>query len=70
MKRRDFLASAIAIAAMPRIAAAQGVPRAARIGWLTAQNQRTPGAAGAGIPILYVHGMFLWRSRAWERTLS
>src|SRR3954467_15633676 len=39
MKRRDFLASAIAIAAMPRIAAAQGGPRAARIGWLTAQTE-------------------------------
>src|SRR3954451_11837634 len=39
MKRRDFLASAIAIAAMPRIPAAQGVPRAARIGWLTAQTE-------------------------------
>src|SRR3954462_2928569 len=39
MKRRDFLASAIAIAAVPRMTAAQGVPRAARIGWLTAQNE-------------------------------
>jgi putative ABC transport system substrate-binding protein len=39
MKRRDFLTSAIAVAALPRIAAAQGVPRAARIGWLTAQNE-------------------------------
>ena len=39
MKRRDFLASAIATAGMPRILAAQGVPKVARIGWLTAQNE-------------------------------
>jgi putative ABC transport system substrate-binding protein len=39
MKRRDFLASAFATAAMPRILAAQGVPKVARIGWLTAQNE-------------------------------
>src|SRR4051812_50173311 len=39
MKRRDFLASAIANAAMPRILGAQGVPKVARIGWLTAQNE-------------------------------
>ncbi|MEA3107752.1 MAG: hypothetical protein QOI88_2357 [Gammaproteobacteria bacterium] len=39
MKRRDFLSSAIATAAMPRILAARGVPKVARIGWLTAQNE-------------------------------
>jgi putative ABC transport system substrate-binding protein len=39
MKRRDFLASTIAIAAIPRNLVAQGMPKAARIGWLTAQNE-------------------------------
>jgi putative tryptophan/tyrosine transport system substrate-binding protein len=39
MKRRDFLASAIALAAMPGIARAQGAPRGARIGWLSAQTE-------------------------------
>src|SRR5471032_2644588 len=39
MKRREFLASAIAIAAMPRSLVAQGAPKAARIGWLTAQSE-------------------------------
>ena len=39
MRRRDFLASAVATAAMPRILAAQGLPKVARIGWLTAQNE-------------------------------
>ena len=39
MKRRDFLTSAITIAGMPGILRAQSPPRAARIGWLTAQNE-------------------------------
>jgi putative ABC transport system substrate-binding protein len=39
MKRRDFLASAVAIAAVPRSLVAQGAPKTARIGWLTAQNE-------------------------------
>jgi len=39
MNRRAFLASAVAIAAMPRSLAAQGAPKAARIGWLTAQQE-------------------------------
>lgn len=39
MKRRDFLASALAIAALPRSLAAQGTPKIARIGWLTAQQE-------------------------------
>jgi putative tryptophan/tyrosine transport system substrate-binding protein len=39
MKRREFLASAIAVAAMPGSLVAQSVPKAARIGWLTAQNE-------------------------------
>jgi putative ABC transport system substrate-binding protein len=39
MKRREFLASTIAVAAMPRSLVAQGVPKVARIGWLTAQNE-------------------------------
>jgi putative ABC transport system substrate-binding protein len=61
MKRRDFLASAIAVAAMPRIPAAQGVPRVARIGWLTAQTESslTPylGAMHAGFADMgYIEG--------------
>jgi putative tryptophan/tyrosine transport system substrate-binding protein len=39
MKRRDFLASALAVAALPSNLRAQVAPRAARIGWLTAQQQ-------------------------------
>src|SRR3954464_14132260 len=39
MKRRDFLASALALAALPTSLAAQGGPKAARIGWLTAQQE-------------------------------
>jgi len=39
MQRRTFLASAIALASLPRIAKAQGAPKAARIGWLTAQQE-------------------------------
>jgi putative ABC transport system substrate-binding protein len=39
MKRRDFLASAIALAATPGSLMAEGAPKAARIGWLTAQNE-------------------------------
>src|SRR3954467_5659219 len=39
MRRRDFLASAAATAAMPRMLAAQGLPKVARIGWLTAQSE-------------------------------
>src|SRR3982751_289674 len=39
MKRREFLFSATAIAAMPRRLMAQSAPKAARIGWLTAQNE-------------------------------
>src|SRR3979490_1758826 len=39
MKRREFLASTIAVAAIPRSLVAQGVPKVARIGWLTAQNE-------------------------------
>lgn len=38
MKRRAFLVSTIALAALPRSLAAQGAPKAARIGWLTAQQ--------------------------------
>ncbi len=38
MKRRAFLASALATAILPRRLAAQPVPKAARIGWLTAQQ--------------------------------
>jgi putative ABC transport system substrate-binding protein len=38
MKRRTFLASAFAVAAMQRNLVAQGVPKPARIGWLTAQK--------------------------------
>jgi putative ABC transport system substrate-binding protein len=39
MDRRAFLTSAMAMAAMPRSLAAQGTPKAARIGWLTAQQE-------------------------------
>jgi putative ABC transport system substrate-binding protein len=39
MNRRAFLASAVAIAAMPQSLAAQGAPKVARIGWLTAQQE-------------------------------
>ena len=39
MKRRDFLASALAVAALPSNLAAQVAPKAARIGWLTAQQE-------------------------------
>jgi putative tryptophan/tyrosine transport system substrate-binding protein len=39
MKRRDFLASALAMAVLPRKLAAQVAPKAARIGWLTAQQE-------------------------------
>lgn len=39
MKRRAFLASALAVAALPSNLAAQGAPKAARIGWLTAQQE-------------------------------
>jgi putative ABC transport system substrate-binding protein len=38
VKRRAFLVSTIALAALPRSLAAQGAPKAARIGWLTAQQ--------------------------------
>ncbi len=39
MKRRDFLASAIALATLPGKLAAQVAPKPARIGWLTAQQE-------------------------------
>lgn len=39
MKRREFLFSATAIAAIPKRLMAQSAPKAARIGWLTAQNE-------------------------------
>src|ERR1700737_820074 len=39
MKRRDFLASVLAVVALPSNLAAQGAPKAARIGWLTAQQE-------------------------------
>jgi putative tryptophan/tyrosine transport system substrate-binding protein len=55
MKRRDFLASALAVAALPSNLAAQVAPKAARIGWLTAQQESslTPylAAMRAGFPI-------------------
>jgi putative tryptophan/tyrosine transport system substrate-binding protein len=38
MKRRLFLASMLALAALPRGGAAQGAAKVARIGWLTAQR--------------------------------
>jgi putative tryptophan/tyrosine transport system substrate-binding protein len=38
MRRRDFLALTLAIAALPERAAAQGAAKVARIGWLTAQQ--------------------------------
>jgi putative ABC transport system substrate-binding protein len=38
MKRRAFLASALATAVLPKKVCAQGVPKASRIGWLTAQQ--------------------------------
>jgi len=37
VKRRTFLASALATAILPRSSAGQGEPKAVRIGWLTAQ---------------------------------
>src|SRR5438445_4136709 len=39
MKRRDFIASALAVSALPNNLVAQAVPKAARIGWLTAQQE-------------------------------
>lgn len=39
MKRRTFLASTLAVAALPRSLVAQGMPKSARIGWLTAQQE-------------------------------
>jgi putative tryptophan/tyrosine transport system substrate-binding protein len=61
MDRRAFLASAMAMAAMPRSLAAQGAPKAARIGWLTAQQESsmTPNLAAmrAGFADLgYIEG--------------
>jgi putative tryptophan/tyrosine transport system substrate-binding protein len=61
MKRRDFLASALVVAALPNHVAAQGTPKAARIGWLTAQQESslTPyiAAMRAGLAELgYVEG--------------
>jgi putative tryptophan/tyrosine transport system substrate-binding protein len=38
MKRRTFLTSTLALAALPGGVAAQGAPKIARIGWLTAQQ--------------------------------
>src|SRR5215217_7016408 len=38
MKRRSFLASLLAMTAVPRIPAAQGRANVVRIGWLTAQQ--------------------------------
>jgi hypothetical protein len=38
MKRRVFLASLLAMAAVPRSVAAQGAAKVVRIGWLTAQQ--------------------------------
>jgi putative tryptophan/tyrosine transport system substrate-binding protein len=38
MKRRKFLLSLLAIAAVPQTVAAQGVAKVVRIGWLTAQQ--------------------------------
>ena len=38
MKRRAFLGSVLAAGILPRSVRAQGVPKAARIGWLTAQR--------------------------------
>jgi putative tryptophan/tyrosine transport system substrate-binding protein len=38
VKRRAFLGSVLATAILPRGVAAQGAPKAARIGWLTAQQ--------------------------------
>jgi len=38
MKRRVFLASLLAMAVVPRTAAAQGAAKVVRIGWLTAQQ--------------------------------
>jgi putative tryptophan/tyrosine transport system substrate-binding protein len=61
MDRRAFLASAMAMAAVPRSLAAQGAPKAARIGWLTAQQESslTPNLAAmrAGFADLgYIEG--------------
>jgi putative ABC transport system substrate-binding protein len=39
MRRRKFLGSTIALAALPRLAAAQGAGKPARIGWITAQQE-------------------------------
>jgi len=39
MRRRQFIASALAIAAMPRCLNAQVSPKGVRIGWLTAQQE-------------------------------
>jgi putative ABC transport system substrate-binding protein len=38
VKRRTFLASTLAVVALPQNLAAQGTPKSARIGWLTAQQ--------------------------------
>jgi ABC-type sugar transport system substrate-binding protein len=38
MKRRMFLASLLAMAAVPRTVVAQGTAKVVRIGWLTAQQ--------------------------------
>jgi hypothetical protein len=38
MKRRVFVASLVAMAAMPRTGTAQGAARVIRVGWLTAQQ--------------------------------
>src|ERR1700730_8762695 len=43
MRRRRFLASVIAIAALPRAVAAQGASKPVRIGWLTAQQASSLG---------------------------
>jgi putative ABC transport system substrate-binding protein len=39
MRRRSFIASAVALAALPRGVAAQGAGKQARIGWITAQEE-------------------------------
>ena len=39
MRRRVFLTSALALSVLPRIVVAQSKPKAARIGWLTSQQE-------------------------------
>ena len=43
MKRRVFVASLVAMAAMPRTGAAQGATKVIRVGWLTAQQASSLG---------------------------